>query len=100
MDELNGWTPPELGPLDVAVLPVGIFEHDPWTGERRLPVGHPLLPMEATYAETMEIARALAADRVVLGHIEHMDGNSHDELVRLGERDGWAPAHDGLTIDV
>jgi len=25
---------------------------------------------------------------------------SHDELVRLGESDGWEPAWDGLLIDV
>lgn len=100
MDELNGWTPPDLGPLDLAVLPVGIFEHDPWTGERRLPEDHPLLPLEATYTETMEMVRALDARRVVLSHVEHMDGNSHDELVGLGERDGWVAAYDGLIVDV
>ena len=29
MDETHGWTPPELGPLDLAVLPIGVFEHHP-----------------------------------------------------------------------
>jgi phosphoribosyl 1,2-cyclic phosphate phosphodiesterase len=37
------WTRPmggrflDLGPLDVAVLPVGVFEHHPYTGERLIP---------------------------------------------------------------
>jgi len=28
-----------------------------------------------------------------------MDRLSHDELVRLGEADGWEPAYDGLVIE-
>jgi phosphoribosyl 1,2-cyclic phosphate phosphodiesterase len=101
MDELNGWTPPAgLGRFDVAILPVGIFEFDPLTGERLIHEEHRLLELEATYAETLEMVRALDAGRVVLSHVEHMDGVSHDLLVRLGERDGWEPAYDGMTIEV
>ena len=101
MDELHGWTPPrELGRFDVAFLTVGLFEHDPFTGERLIHPEHPLLELEATYAETIEIVRALEADRCVLSHVEHMDGVTHDLLARLGRRDGWEPAYDGMTIDV
>jgi phosphoribosyl 1,2-cyclic phosphate phosphodiesterase len=101
MDELNGWTPPDdLGRFDVAVLPVGIFEHEPFTGERLIHEEHRLLQLEATYAETLEMVRALDAGRVVLSHVEHMDGVAHEMLVRLGERDGWEPAYDGMTIEV
>jgi phosphoribosyl 1,2-cyclic phosphate phosphodiesterase len=101
MDELNGWTPPpELGSFDLALLPLGIFEHDPFTGERLIHAEHRLLQLEATYAETMEIVRALDADRVVLSHVEHMDGFRHEVLVELGRRDAWEPAYDGMTIDV
>ena len=101
MDELNGWTPPgELGSFDIAFLPVGLFEHDPFSGERLIHAEHPLLELEATYDETIEIVRAIDADRVVLSHVEHMDGITHDLLVRLGRRDGWEPAHDGMTIDL
>jgi phosphoribosyl 1,2-cyclic phosphate phosphodiesterase len=99
MDELNGWTPPDLGPLDLAYLPLGIFEHHPFTGERAIHPEHPLLRLEATYPETLEIVGALDARRVVLSHVEHMDGLSHDDLVRLGDRDGWEPAYDGMLID-
>ena len=100
MDELNGWTPPDLGPLDLAYLPLGIHEHDPFTGERLIHEEHPFLRFEATYAETLEIVRALAARRTVLSHVEEMDGISHDVLVRLGARDGWEPAYDTMLIAV
>jgi phosphoribosyl 1,2-cyclic phosphate phosphodiesterase len=99
MDELNGWQPPDLGRLDIAVLPLGIFESDPFTGERRIHVEHPVLVSEATYSETLEIITALDARRVVLSHVEHGDGNSHDDLVRLGERDGWEPAFDTMILE-
>jgi phosphoribosyl 1,2-cyclic phosphate phosphodiesterase len=101
MDELNGWTPPAgLGRFDVALLPVGIFERDPFTGERLIHAEHPLLRLEATYDETLEMVRAIDAARVVLSHVEHMDGVAHEMLVRLGERDGWEPAFDGMTLAV
>lgn len=100
MDELVGWTPPDLGPLDLAYLPLGIFERHPFTGERTIHPEHPLLRIEATYDDTLGIVRALDARRVVLAHVEHMDGLSHAELVRLGERDGWDPAYDSMSIDV
>jgi phosphoribosyl 1,2-cyclic phosphate phosphodiesterase len=100
MDELKGWTPPDLGPLDLAYLPLGIFEHHPFTGERTMHRDHPLLRLEATYPETLGVVRSLDARRVVLSHIEHMDGLTHEDVVRLGARDGWEPAYDGMTIDV
>src|SRR5262249_2030479 len=37
MDETHMWTPPELGSLDLAVLPLGVFERHPYTGERMIP---------------------------------------------------------------
>ena len=36
----------------------------------------------------------------MLAHVEEMDGLSHDELGRLGRRDGWERAHDTMLIDV
>jgi phosphoribosyl 1,2-cyclic phosphate phosphodiesterase len=98
MDELNDWRPRDLGHLDLAVLPFGICELDPFTGERRIDAEHPVIAAEATYPETLEIVRKLDAAQVVLTHFEHGDGLSHDELVRLGERDGWTPAYDGLVV--
>jgi phosphoribosyl 1,2-cyclic phosphate phosphodiesterase len=101
MDETQGWTPPDLGPLDVAVLPVGVFEHHPYTGERLIPEEFCKPPVKKTrYATALETARRLGARRTVLAHVEEMDRMSHDELVRLGTADGWEPAYDGLVLDL
>ncbi len=43
-DELIGWEPiPEAIGADLAVLPMGVVEFDPFTGERRIPTDHPVL---------------------------------------------------------
>jgi phosphoribosyl 1,2-cyclic phosphate phosphodiesterase len=100
MDETHGWTPPDLGPLDLAVLPVGVFEHHPYSGERLIPEEFCRPPVRKTrYAQALEMARALGARRTVLSHVEEMDRLSHDELVRLGGADGWEPAYDGMVIE-
>jgi phosphoribosyl 1,2-cyclic phosphate phosphodiesterase len=101
MDETHGWRPPELGSLDLAVLPIGVFEHHPYTGERLIPEEFCKPPVKKTrYATSLELARTLGARRTVLSHVEEMDRMSHDELVRLGASDGWEPAFDGLVLDV
>ena len=62
MDETHGWTPPDLGPLDLAVLPVGVFEHHPYTGERMIPEEFCKPPVQKTrYPQALEMARALGA---------------------------------------
>jgi phosphoribosyl 1,2-cyclic phosphate phosphodiesterase len=102
-DETNGWSPPEeLRGVDVAVLPMGICEHDPLTGERRLHPEHALLRLEATFDETLGIVRELGAGRTVLSHVEEMDGLSYDDLLELERRlDGLVTfAYDGLVLDV
>jgi phosphoribosyl 1,2-cyclic phosphate phosphodiesterase len=100
MDETHGWATPDLGPLDVAVLPVGVFEHHPFTGERLIPEEFCRPPVKKTrYGQALEMARALGARRTVLSHVEEMDRLSHDELVRLGQADGWEPAYDGMVIE-
>lgn len=106
LDELKGWRPPpELSGLDLAVLPMGICEHDPLTGERRIPEEHPVLSFEATFAETLRIVDELGSKRTVLAHIEEMDGLSYDDLLELERRlraDGRDVvfAHDGMAVDV
>jgi phosphoribosyl 1,2-cyclic phosphate phosphodiesterase len=103
MDELNGWLPaPELRGVELAVLPMGICELDPLTGERRIHPEHPILRFEATFEETLAIVDALEAERVVLAHVEEMDGLTYDDLLRLEKRVGRdiTFAYDGLQIDV
>ncbi len=101
MDETHRWTPTALGPLDLAVLPIGVFEHHPFTGERMIPEEFCKPPVRKTrYGHALEQVRALAPRRAVLSHIEEMDRVSHDELVRLGAADGWEPAWDGLVIEL
>jgi phosphoribosyl 1,2-cyclic phosphate phosphodiesterase len=101
MDETHRWNPPDLGTLDLAYMPVGVFEHHPYTGERLIPAEFCKPPVKKTrYGQALEMLRALAPHRAVLGHVEEMDRLSHDELVRLGESDGWEPAWDGLIVEV
>ena len=102
-DETNGWSPPEeVRGVDVAVLPMGICEHDPLTGERRLHPEHALLRLEATFDETLGIVRELGAGRTLLAHIEEMDGLTYDDLLEVERRlDGLVEfAYDGLVLDV
>jgi phosphoribosyl 1,2-cyclic phosphate phosphodiesterase len=83
-DELKGWEPPEfVKNIDLAVLPMGILEKDPFTNERKIDENHPVLKSEATFEETLEIARKINAGKKVLTHIEEPDGISHDELQEL-----------------
>ncbi len=94
-DELNGWTPPDdVRGVDLAVLPMGLAELHPLTGERLFTAHHPLLKLEATYAETLEIVRALDAKRVIITHIEEVNRARYDDMLVLEDR-LWA---DGLNI--
>lgn len=105
-DELVGWSPPAwLRGVDLAILPMGLCEHDPFTGERRIVENHLLLEVEMRFPETLEVVRALRPARAVLSHIEEMDGLGHDQLALLAERhraEGLpiAFAHDMMHIDV
>ena len=100
MDETQGWAPSELGPLDLALIPIGVFELHPVTGERLIPEQFCIPPVAKTrYQQALEMLRALDPRRAVLSHVEEMERLSHDELVALGEADGWEPAFDGMLLD-
>jgi phosphoribosyl 1,2-cyclic phosphate phosphodiesterase len=105
-DELVGWHPPDFTKgVDLAILPMGVVEHDPFSGERKIPEDHPILKMEATFVETLEMIDAIGATRTVLTHIEEGDGLSYDDLGQLESRlqhDGRAIsfAYDGQRIEV
>lgn len=105
-DELVGWTPPDFTRgVDLAVMPMGISEFNPLTGERHIPAAHPILKTEATFRQTMRMIDQLDANTVVLTHIEEADRLSYDDLreleVRL-QREGYNIrfAYDTLTVTV
>jgi len=101
MDETHRWVPPDLGRLDLALLPLGVFERHPFTGERLIPAEFCTPPVRKTrYGLTLEHLEALAPARAILSHVEELDRLSHDELLRLGGRDGWEPAFDTMILDV
>jgi phosphoribosyl 1,2-cyclic phosphate phosphodiesterase len=86
-DELLGWEPgAEVQGVDLAVIPMGVLEFDPFSGARRISEDHSVLRAEATFRQTLEIAGRLKAGRVVMTHIEEPDGLSHDDLTRLEGR--------------
>ena len=105
-DELVGWEPPEFTHgVDLAILPMGVVEHHPLSGKRKIPVGHPILKMEATFAQTLEMVRQINAGRTILTHIEEMDDCSHDDLrdVEAALEQAGSPvefAYDTMTVDV
>jgi len=103
MDELHRWEPPaELRGVDLAILPAGLQEHDPFTGERRIHEHHPVLDHEATFVQTLAMVDALEAKRVVLSHIEEIDGLGHDDLARLADQVGRQItfAYDTMVVEV
>jgi phosphoribosyl 1,2-cyclic phosphate phosphodiesterase len=108
-DELVGWQPTSdlMGdrPLDLALMPMGITEFDPFCGERLIPAEHPVLLTEATFDQTLDMVRQLRARRVVLGHIEEPFGLSYDDFLALSarlENDGLPVtfAYDGMKIEI
>jgi phosphoribosyl 1,2-cyclic phosphate phosphodiesterase len=106
MDELDGWDPPaEARGVDLAVVPKGVAEFHPLTGERHMAADHPVFDEEATFEDTLAIVEKLDARRVVMTHIEESDSLSHDDLEQLSDRlraDGLniSFAYDTQIIDV
>ena len=106
LDETLGWMPPDdMRGVDLAILPMGVVEFDPFSGERLVPVDHPILRHEVTFGQTLEIVEALGARRTILSHIEEPDGLSYDDLLRLqqtlaAEGREIEFAFDGMMIDV
>lgn len=85
-DELFGWEPPELGKLDLAVVPTGVFEYNPFTGERQIAEIHPVLQEEATFEQTLQIIEKLDVKQVYLTHVEEPDQLGYDALLQLEQR--------------
>jgi len=105
-DEIDGWVPPpEARGVDLAVVPMGIVEFHPLSGERLITEKHSVLSAEATFDETLEIVAAIRPTRVVMTHIEESDGLSYDDLIEVAERVrergiDLTFAHDTMTVEV
>jgi phosphoribosyl 1,2-cyclic phosphate phosphodiesterase len=112
MDETFAWQPPEsLGPLDLIIMPAGIFEHHPLTGQRRIAENHPLLKREATFAQTLDVLRRMRTvhhlSRAVFIHLGEPDGLTRAEYTTVADAHAADPslpplqfAFDSLVIDV
>lgn len=106
LDEMVGWEPPpEMQGVDLAIVPMGLAEFDYFSGERRLPENHPVLKVEATFRQTLEIIRKIKASRVVISHIEEMNGLSYDDfqvLEKQLQNEGFniSFAYDTMVIEV
>ncbi len=107
MDELNGWTPPAVG-TRAAISPSCRWESASATCSRASDGSTPTTrcsPSRRRSRRRSASSTRLDARRVVLSHVEEMDGLSHDDLQRLGSRlrDEGRPvtfAYDGMTVDV
>lgn len=105
-DELVGWTPPSfVRGLDLAVLPMGVPEFNPFTGERVVHADHPVLTFEATYLDTLEMVRTLDAKQVIFTHLEEVFQMNYDDYESLGEKlrnEGYPIkfAYDTLTVEL
>jgi phosphoribosyl 1,2-cyclic phosphate phosphodiesterase len=107
MDELVGWNPPPAAHgVDLAIVPMGIPEFHPLSGVRLVPAAHPVLKVEATFRQTLEIVRQLQARQVILTHVEEPFGLSHSDLLlvaaQVREQDGLDVlfAYDTLKVDL
>ena len=81
MDELFEWQPQiEHENADIVILPAGIFEFHPLTGERQLPADHKLFKSEATHIQTLEMIHKMKPKQVIFMHIEEGDKLGFDEL--------------------
>jgi phosphoribosyl 1,2-cyclic phosphate phosphodiesterase len=106
MDELFAWEPPPwLAGLDLAILPKGLNEFHPLTGERHIPRENPVLEREATFEQALAIARQLAARQIVFSHIEETDQMAYEDYLQLEAKLGAEGlparfAYDGLILEV
>lgn len=96
MDELYGWEPPDfLHGVDLAILPKGLDDVHPLSGERIMHVDHPILNSEATWAQTLAMAQKIAAKHTVFMHIEEADPITPPQLDELAAR---VAAEQGLHV--
>lgn len=103
-DELVGWSAPDhLHGLDLAIVPSGVCEFHPLTGERQIDADHPVLRMEMRYERTLEVIREMMPKHAVLAHLDEPDGITYDDAIEISRqlRAEGLPldfAYDGMRI--
>jgi phosphoribosyl 1,2-cyclic phosphate phosphodiesterase len=86
-DELNNWEPSkEIAALefDTVILPAGVCEFHPLSGERKISSNHPVLKVEATFEDTLNVIKKLKTKRTILTHFEEIDQLSFDDHKEIG----------------
>ncbi|WP_019241182.1 MULTISPECIES: MBL fold metallo-hydrolase [Bacillus] len=97
MDELNNWKPKkDLEGLDLAILPIGIFEYHPLNEKRLFASDHPILQQECTFLETLDIIKTLKPKKTILTHVDEINGLSFNELLKLEKQ----LYEEGLNIEI
>jgi phosphoribosyl 1,2-cyclic phosphate phosphodiesterase len=103
LDDTRGWIPDQrLVGVDLVVLETGWFEYD-LDGKQLVVPEHNLRKYEASFEETLEILNTLQAKRVLLTHIEEMNGRSYDDYLELEKEYKEYKltfAYDGMTVEV
>jgi phosphoribosyl 1,2-cyclic phosphate phosphodiesterase len=87
MDDTFGWTPDaKLKDADLAILPIGLFDVHPVTGERLMTQQHPLLADEATFSDVINLIEVLSPKQVCLSHIEEHDHIGFDSFAKINQK--------------
>lgn len=106
MDELFNWSPDErVRDLDLAILPSGVCEFHPLSGQRQIPADEPVLSSEMRFERTLECIREMAPRQAVLIHLDEPDGVTYDDGIELSARlqaDGLPVtlSWDGYTVNL
>jgi phosphoribosyl 1,2-cyclic phosphate phosphodiesterase len=86
-DELVGWTAPDfLHGIDLAIVPSGVCEFHPLSGERMIAADAPVLTSEMRYERTLEVIRQMSPKRAVLAHLDEPDGVSYDDGIEISRQ--------------
>jgi phosphoribosyl 1,2-cyclic phosphate phosphodiesterase len=105
VDDTRGYQPEEfLSGADLAVLETGWFTHG-GEGESLFPEGVPTPDHEASFEESLQIARRLRARRTVFTHIEEINQRFPEDYQALASTPPLREIHaefavDGLRIHV
>ena len=103
LDDTKGWVPDhELKGVDLVVLETGWFEYG-LEGNILVVPEHNLRQVESSFEETLEILKNVNAKRVILTHIEEMNGRSYTDYLELEkelQEFRITFAFDGMTVEV